>query len=227
MQKRNDPSDLQQTIIDSYKRMADLSLGAMTPFFEGMVENMSTINKSVVERGIPSLAFPAFNTKSSTCCPPETECPPHCIANITRHAAEGERIVVPFLVRNRCGSEKTYRIGVRELKDENGNTAPSQPALNKQSVTLPPGSGERVEMVVDLKSFKSGSVYSAEIVLREKDINQNICFKLVVTGSSEIEEVSPHDEKKYKLKWQSWRSHYYCEPPIKRTAEGRDTGSDQ
>ncbi len=163
MENRNNISDLQQTLMDSYKRMADLSLNTMKPFMEGVAENISTINKTMSESGFPNLKIPAISPKSSTCCPPETECPPHCIANITRHAAEGERIVVSFLVRNSCSTEKTYRIGVRELKDEDGNMAPSQPALNKQSVTLAPGSRERVEMVVDLKSFKSGSVYSAEI----------------------------------------------------------------
>ncbi len=227
MKNRSDISDLQQTIMDSYKRMADLSLETMKPFLEGMVENISSVNQSIAETGIPSLTLPVFNPKSSTCCPPETECPPHCIAYITRHAMAGERIVVPFLVRNRCSSEKTYRIGIRELKDEDGNMAPSQPSLNKQSVTLAPGSGERVDMDVDLKSFKAGSIYSTEIVLREKDINQNICFKLVVKGSSEIEEVSPYDEKKYKLKWLDWRSHYYCEPPIRKTPKARDSGPEQ
>lgn len=216
MEKRNDGSDLQQVFMDSYKRMADLSLNTMRPFVEGMVENMSTFNKSMADTGIPTLTFPSIKTKSSKCCPPETECPPHCIANITRHAREGERISVQFLVRNRCSSEKTYRIGVRELKDEDGNMAPAQPKLNKKSVTLAPGGSERVAMAIDLKSFKRGSVYSAEIVLREKEINQNICFRLVVEGRSDLEEVSPYDEKKYKLKWQDWRSHYYCEPSAER-----------
>lgn len=223
MKKRNDLSDLQQTVIDSYKRMADLSLSTMRPFLEGMVENVSTVNRSIADTGISNLAIPVMKTKSSSsCCPPETECPPHCIANITRHASAGERIVVPFLVRNSCASEKTYRIGVRELKDEDGNVAPSQPNLNKKSVTLQPGNRERVLMTVDLESFKSGSVYSTEIVLREKDINQNICFSLVVEGSSDADEVSPYDEKKYKLKWQDWKSHYYCEPSTERE---RDTNN--
>ncbi len=162
MKKRNDLSDLQQTVMDSYKRMADLSLSTMRPFLEGMVENVSTVNRSIADTGISNLSIPMMKTKSSSCCPPETECPPHCIANITRHASAGERIVVPFLVRNSCASEKTYRIGVRELKDEDGNVAPSQPNLNKKSVTLQPGNRERVLMTVDLESFKSGSVYSTE-----------------------------------------------------------------
>lgn len=225
MEKRNDITELQQTFMDSYKRMADLSLNTMKPLMEGVAENISTINKTMSESGFPNLTIPAVNPKSSTCCPPETECPPHCIANMTRHAEQGERIVVSFLVRNSCSTEKTYRIGVRELKDEDGNMAPSQPVLNKQSVTLAPGSRERVTMVIDLKSFKSGSVYSAEIVLREKDINQNICFRLVVKGHSNLDEVSPYDEKKYKLKWQDWRSHYYCEPSKQRTPDIRKTSS--
>ncbi len=217
MKNRNDLSDLQQTVMDSYKRMADLSMSTMRPFMEGMVENMSEVNRSIADTGFSNLTIPMMRTKkSSSCCPPETECPPHCIANITRHASAGERIVVPFLVRNSCSSEKTYRVGVRELKDEDGNMAPSQPELNKKSVTLPPGSRERVLMTIDLASFKSGSAYSTEIVLREKEINQNICFRLVVEGSSDAVEVSPHDEKKYKLKWQDWRSHYYCEPESER-----------
>lgn len=227
MEKRNDSSDIQQVIMDSYKRMADLSLSTMRPFFEGMVDNISTVNESIAETGISNLTFPSIKTKSSKCCPPETECPPHCIANITRHAREGERIIVPFLVRNGCSSEKTYRIGVRELKDEDGNMAPSQPELNKDSVTLPPGRSERVRMAVDLESFKSGSVYSTEIVLREKEINQNICFKLVVEGHSDLKEVTPYDEKKYKLKWQDWRSHFYCEPSKERKPDVRNSDPNQ
>jgi hypothetical protein len=227
MGNRIDLSDLQQTFMDNYKRMADLSLDAMKPFMEGMAEHLSTINRSISEQDFSSLTFPAIRTKSSRCCPPEPGCPPHCIANITRHAREGERIVVPFLIRNRCSAEKTYRIGVRELKDEDGNMAPSQPVLNKQSVTLAPGNSERVAMVVDLASFRRGSVYSAEIVLREEDINQNICFRLVVEGDSGPDEVSPFDEKRYKLKWQDWRSHFYCEPSGERAREERDVNQGQ
>jgi hypothetical protein len=222
MEKRNDFSDLQQTFLESYRIMAERSLDTMKPLMEGMTENLSRISRSISETGMSGFTFPAMQTKSSKCCPPEHECPPHCIASITRHAREGERIVVPFLVRNRCASEKTYRIGVRELKNENGEMAPSQPVLNKHSVTLAPGNRERVVMTVDLASFQKGDVYSAEIVLREKDINQNVCFRLVVEGDSDLEEVSPHDEKKYKLKWQDWRSHYYCEPPEKRTPDERE-----
>lgn len=222
MKNRNDLSDLQQTVMDSYKRMADLSMNTMRPFMEGMVENMSAVNRSIADTGFSNLTIPMMKTKSSNCCPPETECPPHCIANITRHASEGERIVVPFLVRNSCSSEKTYRIGVRELKDEDGNMAPSQPSLNKKSITLQPGRRERVLMTVDLASFKSGTAYSTEIVLREKEINQNICFRLIVEGSSNAVEVSPYDEKKYKLKWQDWRSHYYCEPKSERDRDANN-----
>jgi hypothetical protein len=227
MDNRNNLTDLQQTLMDSYKRMADMSMNTMKPFMEGMAENVSTMNRTMSESGLPNLmtAIPGMSAKESTCCPPEPKCPPHCISTITRHALEGERIVESFLVRNSCSTEKTYRIGVRELKDQDGQMAPSQPVMNKSSVTLAPGARERVVMMVDLKSANSGSVYTTEIVLREKEINQNICFKLIVEGHSNLHQVTPHDEKKYRLKWQDWRTHFYCEPPKKREANIRETPS--
>lgn len=225
MENRNDLSDLQQTMMDNYRRMADMSLNAMQPLMDSMTENVSSMSRSMSESGFPTLTLPniQMGKSGSKCCPPEPECPPHCLANITRRAVEGERIVVPFMVKNSCSTEKTYRVGVRELKDEDGNLAPSQPFLNKQSVTLAPGRRERVLMMIDLQAFKSGSIYSTEIVLREKEFNQNICFRLHVEGHTNLPEVSPHDEKKYRLKWQDWRSHFYCEPPLKREANNQET----
>src|SRR5690606_19062477 len=46
--------------------------------------------------------------KSVPCCPPEQECPPHCLLEIDWEAHIGEVIIVPFGVKNHCGQEKTY-----------------------------------------------------------------------------------------------------------------------
>ncbi len=213
--KNNDIPVLQQAMTNSFQRMADLSMDTIKPFMDGMFENITTMNKSLSDSGFGTLQIPGLNTKSCNCCPPEQECPPHCIATITRQAVKGERIIVPFSVKNNCASQKTYKIGVRELIDEDGNMAPSQPQLNKNSITLDPGRSELVEMRIDLANYQNGGVFTTEIVLREKDINQNICFTLHVNRPAHITQVSPRDEKKYKLKWQDWKSHFYCEP-VKR-----------
>ena len=125
---------------------------------------------------------------------------------------EGERIITPFIVKNDCSETKTYRIGVRELKDESGGLAPAQPILNKTIVTLDPGRSEHVLVSLDLDNFKAGSTYTTEIVLREKEINQNVCFTLIVDNADGTV-VTPQDEQQYRLRWQSWKDHYYCERP--------------
>jgi len=65
-------------------------------------------------------------------------------------------------------------------------------------------------MIIDLGKFAEGKTYTTEIVLREKEFNQNICFTLSIEDHQNIV-VEPMDEKKYKMKWQSWKDHFYCE----------------
>ncbi|MEO7960395.1 MAG: hypothetical protein ABIR19_02545 [Ginsengibacter sp.] len=123
------------------------------------------------------------------------------------------------MIKNDCNQTKTYRIGVRQLDDETGNSAPSQPVLNKSTVTLEPGRSEEVLVSVDLANFKNGSTYTTEIVLREKEINQNICFTLIVEDPRSTV-VVPQSEQQYRLRWQSWKDHYYCEKPAFNRAPG-------
>ena len=123
----------------------------------------------------------------------------------------------PFLIKNTCSQTKTYRVGVRDLVDQaNNQPAPSQPQLNKNSVTLAPNQSEQVLMSLDLMQFNTGSTYTAEIVVREKEINQNICFTLIVANPVDIVTATPKDEKCYNMRWQSWKDHYYCEKPTLR-----------
>lgn len=204
-------ADIQKTLTENFQQLTNLSVSAFKPVMEGMINNMATISNTILKSGLPLIKIPQLKS-SSDCCPPQETCPPHCIASITRSAMQGERIVVPFTVKNDCGNIKTYRIGVRELKDENGELAPAQPVLNKNSVTLDPGRSEQVLMTVDLGNFKNGSTYTTEIVLREKEINQNICFTLNVENAGSTI-VTPQDEQQYLLRWQSWKDHYYCERP--------------
>jgi hypothetical protein len=191
-----------------------MSLGTIKPLMESMLENISSTNKTILEGKIPNFNLGFQSKDNSKCSIPDEKCPPHCIDYISREAMIGERIIVPFLVKNDCSKVKTYRVGVRELKDDDGQLAPAQPILNKVSVTIEPGRRERVLMIIDLHSFKN-STYTTEIVLREKDINQNICFKLYVNDTHQ-KTITPKDEKKLKLKWLNWQSHFYCEP-VKRT----------
>ena len=211
--------NLQQAISDNLQQMLDISVSAMKPIVDGLTNNFSALNKSVMNVGGVSLKIPQITTPN--CCAPKHECPPHCISNITRQALPGERIIVAFIVKNSCTVTKTWRVGVRELKDENGNLAPAQPILNKQKLTLDAGRSEKVLMEIDLARFQSGSNYQAEIVLREKEFNQNICFTLQMK-ESDATVVSPLDEQKYRLKWQDWQSHFYCEIPRRPVAQQQD-----
>ncbi|WP_462251931.1 hypothetical protein [Ferruginibacter sp.] len=213
---------IQKIFGDSMQSLTDTSLSFFKPVIESLMSSVNTNSKSAngddSSFKFPQLKIPQIKFQENcNCCPPEETCPPHCIATLNRSAMVGERIIVPFLVKNNCSHTKTLRIGVRELLDEKGNIAPGQPRLNKQSVTLPQGRSEQVLLTLDLDKFNNGSTYTTEIVLREKEINQNICFTLSTADHAAIT-AEPQDEQKYKLKWQSWKSHFYCEP--KKTIAG-------
>lgn len=217
----NNIADLQKTLTDNFQQLTNSSLSAFKPVMEGIINNVSSISNSILKNGLPQIKIPQLSTSNCDCCPPKQTCPPHCIAAITRYAIQGERIITAFTVENNCSQTKSYRIGVRELKDESGNLAPSQPMLNKTFVTLDPGRSEQVLVTLDLANFQNGSTYTTEIVLREKEINQNVCFTVIVESISSTT-VTPLDENQYKLRWQSWKDHYYCErPTFSRTTDTR------
>jgi hypothetical protein len=208
----NQSTNLQDMIGNTFQEIASSSLAAYAPLMKGMLSNISNLSQSALKGDYSAIKLPKLFKETCNCCPPECECPPHCIASISRCAAQGERIIVPFEIKNTCSHTKTYRVGVRELKDQDGKLSPSQPKLNKHSVTLDAGRSERVLMLVELDKFENGTTHSTEIVLREKEINQNICFTLMIDNDCKVVSVEPKDEKKFKLHWQSWQSHYYCEP---------------
>ena len=199
-------------ITDGIQKLANISMGTLKTAVESASKNISEMSKVMSDMGLGTFTLPLAKKDKDDCCPPKNECPPHCILQISRNASAGERIIVPFMVKNKCNTQKVYRIGVRDLKNADGSMAPSQPTLNKNQVTLEAGQSEMVLMGIDLSQFSNGNTYNAEIVIREKDINQNICFKLVVDGNNNVPVAEPLDEKKYLLRWQSWRSHFYCEP---------------
>jgi hypothetical protein len=205
-------NNLQAIISDTLTQIANSSLQSFKPVMEGMINNMASVNQSVRDINYGNITFPNILKGTCNCCPPEPNCPPQCIASISRTAAQDEKILVPVLVKNTCKQTKTYRVGVRELKDQDGKLAPFQPKLNKHTLTIDPGRSERVIMLVDLDKFNNGSTYTTEIVIREKDINQNICFTLMVDNDYNLVTAAPQDEKQYQMRWQSWQSHYYCEP---------------
>lgn len=146
------------------------------------------------------------------CCPPEPACPPHCLAEIERTACPGEVIVVSFRIKNPCGNPRTYQLALRPLLDREGEEAPVQPTLNRESVTLEAGQAVSVQLRLDLQQgFQTGQCYKADIVIREREVNQNICFTLCVVACHDEVTVCPHDEREYFLHWQPWQSHYYCD----------------
>jgi hypothetical protein len=216
----NSFQSLQNSLTSNLQQLTESTVVNMKPILDNLVNSYSTLNNVLNTSTLSNYKIPNMNYGDSCdCCPPTDCCPPHCLAKINRTAMSGERILVPITIKNDCSTAKTYRIGVRELIDENGNNAPNQPQLNKTSVTLQPNQSEVILMKIDLDKFNNGSTYNAEIVLREKEINQNICFTLNVNNASG-NLVSPKSEKSYHQKWQSWKSHFYCEPKKLRTNNG-------
>ena len=193
------------TLTSSLQTVADLYTKTMQSAIGNTMSNIGTMSEVMNKMGITPKG-------KNTCCPPTDECPPHCLVQLTRNAFSGERIVVPFGVKNTCKQQKRYRIGIRELKHINGSVAPSQPVLNKQEVLLEHGETEMVLMMIELKGFEAGT-YNAEIVLREREINQNICFTLQVDDYKELVVAEPLEEIQYRLHWQSWQRHFFCETP--------------
>ncbi len=158
------------------------------------------------------------------CCPPSCDCPPQCLLTLTHSAYPGERVVVPFAIKNTCGAAKTYQVGVRPLMDQFGETAPTAATLNKEQVTLNPGQSVTILMTIDLANEeRTGISYQTDIVIRESEVNQNICFTLYLKAYSDIPVAKPLDESHYLNHFQSWQSHFYCEKP-KRDGQTRTEG---
>lgn len=181
--------------------------------FGNLFESYMNMYKNVIDIGLKSKPnFNLFNS-SENCdsCPPKETCPPKYLGRIHRQAMKSEIIIIPFTVKNTCSITKTYRIGIRELKDLDGNLAPEQPVLKKRKVILAPNQSERIFMEINLAEFNDTN-YQAEIVIRENEYNQNILFTLSVQDY-DAAVFSPIDEAKYKRKWQSWKSHFYCDSP--------------
>ncbi|MFD1163370.1 MULTISPECIES: hypothetical protein [Hwangdonia] len=203
------------SVMENIQTLSDMSMQFYGTMLENVLGNNTQVNKQIGQLGKNALDPIKAILNSDDCCAPKEKCPPHCIASINRKAMAGERIIIPFVVKNNCQKPKTYKIGARELKDQDGKLATAQPLLNKNSVSLQPNTSERVLISLDLVNFKDG-VYTAEIVLREKEYNQNICLTVSV-GDHSAPIVTPYEEKKFKLKWQSWKSHFYCEPKERAT----------
>jgi hypothetical protein len=197
------------------KQLADLSSVSLKNMVENNLKTFNDVTGLIRNMGI---SIPNFTTKKDDCgcCPPKHQCPPRCILSISRTASAGEKIIVPFKVKNTSYMPKVYQVGVRPLKNENGELAPTQPTLNKNKLELDGSESELVLMAIDLEKFIPGHTFYTDIVLREKDINQNICFHLLVKPYSEIPEAKPVDERKYRMHFQDWKTHYYCESPRKR-----------
>jgi hypothetical protein len=209
----NQPFD-SNNLIQGLQQLTRLSLSSIKTMIDSNTRVMNEAGGVLSSIGLnPSAA----KKKDCNCCPPKEDCPPHCLLIIARSAHPGERILVPFSIRNYCGGPKRYRVGVRPLMDRQGNPAPSQPQLDKTEVNLQQNQAITVVMAIDLsQGYQPGNSYETEIVIREQDINQNICFRLDVESFIDVPEARPLDEKKYGSHFQSWQSHYYCEPKKQR-----------
>lgn len=192
-------------------QIADVSFAGARKMAADNLQTLGTIANAASTLGIPGL----FPSDDCGCCPPKNECPPSVILSIDRTAYAGERIKVLFNVKNKLNIVKTYKVGVRPLKDQNGSLPANQPVLNKATVTLQPGQVETVTMTIDMVSYLAGHVYETLIVLRELNVNQNIKFTLHVKSYEDIPEAVPRDEKKPIMRFQNWQSHFYCDPKPK------------
>jgi hypothetical protein len=163
----------------------------------------------------------AATSKRTACCPPELLCPPDCMLTITRRAHPGEISLVPFKIRNPSGRSRTYKIGLRPLKDEYGKSAPSQPTLDRTSLQLAPREAGLVEMRLDLTSgYKMGQTFQTDIVVREEKYNQNICFTLHLEPFANVPIAEPIEEERLDVHFVSWDKHFYCDPHERRAKVG-------
>ena len=200
-------------IADTVKRFTDATTQMV---LNNVNNNLQWFNAMQNMFGLPGLQT---NKDNCDACPPECDCPPQCILSITRCANSGESIIVPFKVKNNLQTARTYQVGVRPFYDDNGNTFNNQPVVDKTTLTLQPGQSILVKMTLSLgDEYVTGTSYSTEIVIREKDVNQNICFILNINSNSMIPEADPLNEQDYFSHFQDWKSHYYCDsrPTINR-----------
>ncbi len=191
-------SGLQNLLGSVINQFTSTSMQLVQPMMDTMMANLSVLS--------PQLK------KNQHCCPPETTCPPQCIASIQRHAARGERIRIAMRVSNASAQSKTYQAGVREMKDQHGHDAPIQYGLNKHTLTLDPGRTELLLLELDLQKAENGATYSTEVVLREKEYNQNICISVKIDDEHLVTDVQPFEEQRYRQRWKPWQAHFYCEP---------------
>jgi hypothetical protein len=207
---RKNPRD-SNTLEEGIQQLANFSFSSLRSAFSTGLRGIGAVNRVISNINPSSHHSHHAKNCGCGCCPPKNECPPHCLIQISRHAYAGERIIVPFVIKNKCQDSKVFQVGVRELKMDDGSIAPHQPVLDKSTVTLDAGESEMVLMTIDLLSFSTGHTYNTEIVIREKDINQNVCFSLIIDGYDDLPVAKPLDECKYLVHWQGWQSHFYCE----------------
>jgi hypothetical protein len=157
------------------------------------------------------------------CCPPVEHCPPACLLLLTRRAVPGEVILVPFRIHNGTGAVKSYAVGLRPMMNDQQQPAPTQPSLDKTHVTIQPGQSVALDMRIDLSvaGYHAGQQYEATIVVREKDINQNICFRLVLDAAS-APTATPCDERDLKSHFVGWQYHFYCDERDTKRAVAND-----
>lgn len=213
----DDATKIMRQWSDSMLKINTATMRMMRRAVDDNIQFAGEMQNFLSEMGIslPSIGKPASTKHPSNCqcgcCPPDCDCPPQCLLQLNRCAYPGETVVVPFSVRNTTGVARIYKVGVRNLHDQQGNIAPSQVSVNKDMISLQPGQALTLLAEVNLQQFQVG-IYETDIVLREKDVNQNICFRLEVLPFPDAPEARPWDENKLLTHFQSWQSHYYCTP---------------
>lgn len=199
------------TLFDSLQQLSRTSMQLFS-------ETMEVNNQLAWSWWMAPEASTAKKDRAVPCCPPEQDCPPHCLTTISRTVHTGEVVMIPFYLKNPCNQPKTYRIGLRPLLDPEGETYENVLQLDKTSVTMQPGQAVVVRVRADLtRGLQTGKCYTAEIVVREKEVNQNICLRLCVDDYQDLPTVHLREESDYLQHFQSWEHHFYCEPKGRRS----------
>ena len=93
MEKKASNQGLQQSLSDSIQKFADFSVSTLKTSVENVTRNVTTLNKVAGDIGLGHFSLPFMKmSDADSCCAPKQECPPHCIMELIRHAAPGEKI---------------------------------------------------------------------------------------------------------------------------------------
>lgn len=156
---------------------------------------------------------------------PETECPPHCVCEMTWEAGRGETLHCSIRVTNASKSAQTFQLQATPFFG--APTSPPTISLSPTSLTLPAGqSGVVTASFTVTPEFAPGR-YDAEILVKGA-YEQCVCVTLKVQSEQHCTCEVVQGDPPVRLRAHHWHDHFQCaEPcaaPMPRKA-GADTGA--